>query len=86
MSKEKMKLTSQLQNKRPKRQAQDDESLSFEATHRKPENPLNAHINVRTTKEYREEVKLYSVHAGMSMQDLVEKALDEYMERHPVDR
>lgn len=89
MSNQKQKISGllgQMESKRPKRQGQDEESLSFQATHRAPENLLNAHINVRTTKEYRDEVKLYSVHAGMSLQDLVAKALDEYMERNPVDR
>lgn len=58
---------------------------SMEQAFRKPENPLSAHINVRTTHEFRDEVKLYSVQAGLSLQVLVSEALTEYMERHPLN-
>lgn len=58
---------------------------SVEQTFRKPENPLNAHINVRTTHDFRDAVKLYSVQAGLSLQELVSEALTEYMERHPLN-
>ena len=77
-------LLDQFAVKRAKRQGdnQDEESLSLESTHRKPEHPLDAHLNVRVTKTLRDRAKLYAVQSDMTLQELVADALEEYMNRH----
>lgn len=81
------RLSDQLKKSATKQQdtGQPGSRPSVEQTFRKPENPLNAHINVRATHEFRDEVKLYSVQAGLSLQELVSEALTEYMQRHPLN-
>lgn len=86
MSTQKNRLSKQLATKRPRQQDEITEPRSVADTFRKPENPLDAHINVRTTTEFRDEVKLYCVQAGISLQDLVGDALEEYMQRNPINR
>lgn len=79
------RLTQQLATRAAKREAEEPEHRSVAETMRTPENPLNTYLSARTTSEFRDDVKMYALQAGMSFQELLHAALKEYMQRHPVD-
>lgn len=85
MSKQRNNLTQQLATVRTRRQNETPQSVSVADTMRKPENPLNSYLSARTTSEFRDDVKMYALQAGMSFQELLHAALEEYMQRHPVN-
>ena len=85
MSTQNKRLTEQLAARAAKRDAEEPEHRSVAETMRTPENPLNTYLSARTTSEFRDDVKMYALQAGMSIQELLHEALEEYMDRHPVD-
>jgi|GEM_PF-2810666 len=79
------RLTQQLATRAAKREAEEPEHRSVAESMRTPENPLNTYLSARTTAEFKDELKMYALQSGMSIQDLLHEALEEYMQRHPVD-
>lgn len=89
MTKKPSRFAEQLKNttRKPQQDAAESQPRStVEDTFRKPETPLSAQINVRVTPEFRDEVKMYSVQTGVSVQELVSEALQKYMQHDPMKR
>lgn len=85
MSTKHNRLSQQLAARAAKREAEEPEHRSVAETMRTPSNPLNSYLSARTTSEFRDDVKMYALQAGMSFQELLHAALEEYMQRHPMN-
>jgi predicted DNA binding CopG/RHH family protein len=85
MSAKPNRLSQQLAARAAKHETEEPKHRSVAESMRTPDSPLNSYLSARTTSDFRDDVKMYALRSGMSFQDLLHEALEEYMQRHPVN-
>jgi hypothetical protein len=61
-------------------------SDSDENASKASDNTMDVYLSVRTTSEFRNRLKLYAIQADISLQELVNTALEQYLLDNPSDR